>query len=115
MTIGQMIVSCEPDRGEVENWPDDVDACNAIQSITYFGRWTYEAYASVDDTKTYILRFDDTLEQDVLCVARYSSSCIRSADTFLQFVRGHFMGFVYHEGITDVVLPKWEQNAETTD
>jgi hypothetical protein len=99
---------CPPDNVDLQHWPEDVDADEAIQSVTFLDRWTYEAYYSLDKSSIYILRFDDMLDEAVTCVARYSDTCIKDPTLFLEFVRQHFIGFVYAEGTTKVALPEGE-------
>jgi hypothetical protein len=80
-----------------DDWPGDIDADAAIQSVTFFDRWTFESYYSKDQTSIDVLQFDDQLDMEVLCVAEFKA-----------FAMYYFMDFVKTDGITKVVEPQQE-------
>jgi hypothetical protein len=103
-----MTVLFAPDQVDLTHWPDDVDADSTMQSVTFFDRWTYEGYYNLDKTSVYILRFDDLLDEEVVCIARFSNPLIKDPTQFLEYCRQQFIQFVYSDGVTKVVLPEGE-------
>lgn len=91
-----------------DDWPGDIDADAVIQSVTFFDRWTFEGYYNKDQTSIYMLRFDDMLVMEVVCVAEFNDVGINNPATFKSFAMYYFLEFVKSEGITKVVKPEQE-------
>lgn len=91
-----------------DDWPGDIDADAAIQSVTFFDRWTFEGYYNKDQTSIYMLQFDDQLDMEVVCVAEFNDARINNPTNFKAFAMYYFLEFVKSEGITKVVKPEQE-------
>lgn len=91
-----------------DDWPGDIDADAAIQSVTFFDRWTFEAYYNKDQTSIYVLQFDDQLDMEVLCVAEFNDVRINNPEVFKEFAIHYFVDFVKSSGITKIVEPEQE-------